>query len=147
MTEFRIREAGASDSEPIRRLIDLVGINPSGLDWKPFIVALDPRDEVVGCGQIKPHGGNMRELASIAVCPEARGTGVARAIIERLISAYPRPLYLMCRSPLGPLYERFGFRSIGYDAMPRYFQRVTRLAGLAEALSASGETLLVMRLV
>jgi N-acetylglutamate synthase-like GNAT family acetyltransferase len=100
---------------------------------------------VIGCGQIKPHG-DMRELASIAVSPEYRSQGVARALVENLLANSSRPLYLMCMSHNGPLYERFGFRSVAQDQMPRYFQRIHKLFKLANMVRQSGEDLLVMKL-
>jgi N-acetylglutamate synthase-like GNAT family acetyltransferase len=141
-----IRPARESDAARIRDLIYSTGINPMGLDWKRFIVAVDERDEMIGCGQLKPHGQDVLELASIAVYPEQRGKGIARAIIEHLLSHSPRPLYLMCQSSLGPLYEKFGFRAIPYEEMPRYFQRISKLAGLATTLARREERLLIMKL-
>ena len=117
-----------------------------GLDWKRFVVAVNDRDEMVGCGQLKPHGKDILELASLAVYPQFRGQGVARAIIEHLLADSPRPLYLMCESSLGPLYEKFGFRRIEYDEMPRYFQRISKLAGIVTTLARRDERLLVMKL-
>lgn len=143
---IRIRPAREMEAAPIRDLIYLVGINPLGLDWKRFVVAVNDRDEMIGCGQLKPHGRGILELASIAVYPEHQGKGVARAIIEHLLKDSPRPLYLMCESSLGLLYEKFGFRAIAYEEMPRYFQRISKLAGLATTLARREERLLVMKL-
>ena len=117
-----------------------------GLDWKRFVVAVNTEDQVLGIGQIKPHSSEVLELASIAVFPEYRGLGVARAIIEYLLEDSPRPLYLMCESSLGALYEKFGFRVLLYDEMPRYFQRISKLAGLVTTLAHRDERLLVMKL-
>jgi len=146
MPEYILRAARQADAPHIRSLIHLVGINPTGLDWQRFVVIVDPGDEVLACGQIKPHGDEVRELASIAVRPGYRGQGLARRVIEALLAAGPRPLYLMCRSSMGPLYEKFGFRSLDFEMMPRYFQRMKRLAGLADVLMRTGESLLVMKL-
>jgi hypothetical protein len=55
-------------------------------------------------------------------------------------------LYLMCEASLGPLYEKFGFRAIAYDEMPRYFQRMSKLAGLATTLARRDVRLLIMKL-
>ena len=142
----RIRPAREIEAGQIRDLIYLVGINPVGLDWKRFVVAVNDRDEMIGCGQLKPHGKEILELASIAVYPEHQGKGVARAIIEHLLKDSPRPLYLMCESSLGLLYEKFGFRAIAYEEMPRYFQRISKLAGLVTTLARREERLLVMKL-
>ena len=141
-----IRPARETDTAPIRDLIYLVGINPMGLDWKRFVVAVNDRDEMIGCGQLKPHGQEILELASIAVYPEHQGNGVARLLIEHLLKDSPRPLYLMCQSSLGPSYEKFGFQAISYQEMPRYFQRMSRLAGLVTTLARREERLLIMKL-
>ena len=146
MTTYTLRPARETESAQIRDLINLVGINPMGLDWKRFIVAVNDRDEMIGCGQLKPHGKEILELASLAVYPEHQGKGIARAIIEYLLKDSPRPLYLMCESSLGPLYEKFGFRAISYDEMPRYFQRMSKLVGLVTTLAHREERLLIMKL-
>ncbi|HJS18945.1 MAG TPA: GNAT family N-acetyltransferase [Anaerolineales bacterium] len=141
MTSYTLRPARETDSGVIRDLILSVGINPMSLDWRRFVVAVDDRDRVIATGQIKPHGANadIHELASIAVVPEQRGQGIARAIIEHLLEDSPRPLYLTCRSRLEPLYQKFGFQAISYDEMPRYYQRISKLAGFVEAVASLGK--------
>jgi len=141
-----IRRARESESTQIKDLIHLVGINPMDLDWKRFVVAVNNSDEMIGCGQLKTHGKDILELASLAVYPEQQGKGVGRTIIQYLLKKSPRPLYLMCESSVGPLYEKFGFRGVSYEDMPRYFQRISRLARLATALARREERLLVMKL-
>jgi N-acetylglutamate synthase-like GNAT family acetyltransferase len=141
-----IRPARETEAARIKELIHLVGINPMALDWKRFVVAVDDQDEMLGCGQLKPHGPEVLELASIAVYPEHQRQGIASAIIEHLLKDSPRPLYLMCQSSLGPFYEKFGFRAIAYEEMPRYFQRMSKLAGLWTALARRAERLLIMKL-
>jgi N-acetylglutamate synthase-like GNAT family acetyltransferase len=142
----RIRPARETEGAQIRDLIFLVGINPTGLDWRRFVVAVNDQEEMTGCGQIKPHGHDVLELASIAVYPEQQGKGIARALIEHLLKSSPRPLYLMCQSSLGPFYEKFGFHPLSYEEMPRYFQRISKLAGLVTTLAHREERLLVMKL-
>ena len=75
MTDYSIRSAQEAESAQIKALIHEVGINPTGLDWRRFLVAVDGLGRVIGCGQIKPHGSDILELASIAVSPEHRGQG------------------------------------------------------------------------
>jgi N-acetylglutamate synthase-like GNAT family acetyltransferase len=146
MSDFAVRSARETDSKPIKDLIHLVGINPTGLDWKRFVVAVNAQDQVIACGQLKPHGQEILELASLAVWPEFQGRGLGRLIIEELLKKSPRPLYLMCMSKNGGLYEKFGFRTLEYKAMPRYFQRISKLAGFADTFMRSGESLLIMKL-
>ena len=139
MTTYTLRPARESESSQIKDLIRLVGINPMDLDWKRFVVAVNDRDEMIGCGQLKPHGTEILELASIAVMPEYRRLGNARMIIEHLLKDSPRPLYLTCRSRLEPFYEKFGFHAISYDEMPRYYQRISKLVGFLGAVARFGE--------
>lgn len=141
MATFTLRPAQETDAAAIKNLIYSVGINPMGLDWKRFVVAVDEQNRVIGTGQIKPHSAkaDLLELASIAVVAEYRGQGIARAIIEHLLQDSSRPLYLTCRSHLQPFYEKFGFRAIAFDEMPRYFQRISKLAGFVEAVARLGE--------
>ena len=147
---FSLRAATREDRNAIRKLVLNGRINPSGLDWRRFVVAVSESGEIIGCGQIKPHADGCRELASIVVAPTWRGKGVARAIIEHLLAQsddqMPNThLYLMCRSGLRPLYEKFGFRPIQEAEMPPYFKRVSRLATLLDVVRKDGEKLLVMK--
>lgn len=144
MAEYEIRPALESESAQIKDLIHLAGINPTGLDWKRFIVAVNDGGEVIGCGQVKPHGAGIQEMASIAVSHGYRGRGFARKIIEELLRKTSRPLYLMCIAHNGPMYEKFGFKSITYDQMPRYFQRIKKVFDIADVFRQTGEELLVM---
>jgi len=146
MTDHTIRLARESEATQIRELIRLSGINPMGLDWKRFILAVNDKDEMIGCGQLKPHGKEILELASIAVVPDYRRQGIASAIIKHLLKDSPRPLYLTCVSAMGPFYQKFGFVSLPYDEMPRYFQRLSRLAMAVMSLASRNERLLVMKL-
>jgi N-acetylglutamate synthase-like GNAT family acetyltransferase len=149
MIPFTLRPAREADFPAIRALIHQVQINPTGLDWRRFVVAVTPGDELIGCGQVKPHKHSVdapvRELASIAVTPEWRGHGVARAIIEHLLTANPGSLYLTCRGVLGPFYEKFGFRKIGEAEMPPYFQRLSRIVKMIQRLHLLPGRMLVMR--
>ncbi len=145
MDELTYRPATRADAAAIRALIRQVRINPTGLDWRRFIVAVDAAGALVGCGQVKPHADGSWELASIAVAAPFRGRGVARGIIERLLAIHPqRPIYLTCVSPLGAFYEKFGFRQVSQPAMPPHFRRISRLANLFFRWARPGETLLVM---
>ena len=146
MAQYDLRPATEFESTQIKDLSHLVGINPSGLDWRRFLVAVDASGQVIGCGQIKPHGADILELASIAVVPQFQGQGIARAIIEMLLAQSPRPLYLMCIAHNGPMYEKFGFHTIEYKEMPKYFQRISKLFSVAKAVRRTEEDLLVMKL-
>ena len=141
---FALRLAKEADRTAIHRLIRQVGINPTGLDWQRFTVAVDDRDRVVGCGQIKNHRAGVRELASLAVAPGWRGRGMAGAIILELMHEAGPPLWLMCRSSLVSLYAKFGFEEVGPDEdQPGYFRRIRTLAS-AFLFVSGGEYLAIM---
>lgn len=147
LAEFVVRPARREDFPAIRALIWSVRINPFGLDWRRFLVAVSPSGEVLGCGQIKLHRRGVRELASIAVRPEARRQGVARAIIEALVRQEAhRPLYLMCRASLEGFYARFGFQTVAQQEMPPYFRRLVCLVNGLRLLGFRMEELRIMRL-
>ena len=144
MADGLLRPARETDFPTIKALIHEVGINPTGLDWRRFTVAETPDGQFIGCGQLKPHSDGTLELASLAVIPSQRGKGIARVIIQKLMADAPRPLYLTCRSQLGPFYEKFGFRGISGDELPKYFRRISKIAGLVSALHLIQDKLLVM---
>ncbi len=124
---YVIRKATAREGWAIRKLIWQVGINPFGLNWRHFVVAVDEDDHLLGCGQIKPHTDGSLELASLAVQPHRQNQGIGRALIRRLLVEAPLPLYLMCRASLGRYYELFGFHTVGPDAMPASLRRIWRV--------------------
>ena len=143
--KFALRRAVRGDQPAIRALIHAVHINPMGVDWRRFVVAVDEGGQLVGGGQIKVHGDGARELASIAVVEGWRGRGVARAVIEELMANADPPLWLTCRSRLAPLYQKFGFRRIGpSERLPRYFSLVRSMVSVLTSMSNADEGLAIM---
>jgi N-acetylglutamate synthase-like GNAT family acetyltransferase len=121
-----LRPATSGDQGAIRSLIYRARINPRGLDWRRFWLAVDKGGRLVGCGQLRPHKDGSRELASIAVEPAWRGQGVASMIVRELMQAGP-PLWLVCRADLTPFYARFGFRPVlPEEIAPAHFRRLLR---------------------
>lgn len=142
-----VRPARRDDFPAIRRLVFGARLNPFGLDWRRFLVAGTPGGDVLGCGQVKPHADGSRELASLVVREQARGRGVARALIENLLARQEaRPVYLMCRASLEPFYARFGFHPAGLDEMSVYFRRISRIERLFNGKVSPENRLRVMRL-
>jgi N-acetylglutamate synthase-like GNAT family acetyltransferase len=131
---FVLRPATAVDEPIIRALIREGRINPFGLHWPKFIVAVDAQnDTVIGCGQLKRINDEVYELASLAVTAVWRRRGVAQAIIhalqEKHQAQHPHlPLWLMCESRLVPFYTQYDFVELhDYTQMPRHFARYKRL--------------------
>lgn len=147
LAEYVVRRARRDDLPAVRALIHTVHINPTGLDWSRFLVAVDLEGNLIGCGQIKPHADGSRELASIAVREQARGQGVARAVIEELLELEPeRPLFLMCRTRLSQFYVNWGFRPAMKAEMPPYFRNICRVERIINSNAQPEARLLVMRL-
>jgi N-acetylglutamate synthase-like GNAT family acetyltransferase len=145
--EFYLTPALETDFPVIKALIHQTGIFPFSLDWRRFRVAKTVEGhQLIGCGQLKPHGDGSVELASIAVVSEWRRRGVASAIIETLMAEGPRPLYLTCLSNNRPFYEKFGFRVVTGAGLSKYFWRLSKMAGLMNALPLGQEKMLIMRL-
>lgn len=144
--KFSLRPATEDDFPEIKALIRQVRINPAGLNWRRFTVAVNGSGQMIACAQLKPVPGALTELASLAVRPVYRRQGIARALIERLLAGAPRPVYLTCRSSLGAFYEKFGFRALDVEEVPGYYRRLQRLAGIFMGLTRRNETLLVMKL-
>jgi amino-acid N-acetyltransferase len=142
---YVIRLARDADSCAIRTLVYGARLNPTGLDWRRFIVAVDTEETVIGCVQIKQHRDGSKEMASLVVAEHWQRLGVGQALIEHVLTEESPPIFLMCRSSMGPYYDRFGFESIEVKDMPPFFRRISRLARVIEPLREEGETLLVMR--
>jgi N-acetylglutamate synthase-like GNAT family acetyltransferase len=147
LDKFHITPALEADFPVIKALIHETGINPFSLDWRRFRVAKTvDGGQLIGCGQLKPHGDGSVELASIAVVASWRMRGVASAIVQKLMDEGPRPLYLTCLSHNGPFYEKFGFHAVTGAELPTYFRRLSRVAGLFGVFRAMQQKMLVMRL-
>jgi N-acetylglutamate synthase-like GNAT family acetyltransferase len=126
-----IRPALEADAPAIRRLVSEARLNPRDLDWRRFLVA-DAAGEVVACAQVRVHRRGTRELASVAVAPARRGTGIGRRISEAAIERETvRPLYLYTESRTEAFWARFGFSTIEGDAIPRDLRGSLRIARIA----------------
>lgn len=125
---YFIRKGTREDAAFIRRLIWRVGINPLGLDWRRFVVAVHEHGIRIGCAQVKNHKDGSLELASVAVLPLYRNQGVAEMMIREILENQKPPIYLTCRSSLVSFYERFGFSELfDLELMPAYFRKVKRV--------------------
>jgi N-acetylglutamate synthase-like GNAT family acetyltransferase len=145
------RAAAAADQKTINAIIREAEINPLGLKWSNFLVAVNEASgDVIGTGQLKTHGDGSRELASIAVRPAYQQRGIASELVRRLIAQDAResaaPLYLLCASDMPAFYERFGFRRLERAEMPPYFRRLTRLTSFVQVFVRVGLTPVVMAL-
>jgi ElaA protein len=74
---------------------------------------------LVACARILPRGGRFTERAigRVAVAPEVRGRGVARALVIRALAAIdpPEPIALSAQRHLERFYASLGFVAIGTE--------------------------------
>ncbi|MFN2148306.1 MAG: GNAT family N-acetyltransferase, partial [Anaerolineales bacterium] len=120
-------------------------LNPFGLDWRRFLLAVTSSGDIVGCVQTRPHRGGARELASLYVRPEWRRRGVGARLVQAILERESPPLWLTCRSELVPFYRRFGFEPVErMDEMPTYFRLVWWMFGLVRRLTRTNRELVVM---
>ena len=142
---YRLRPACAEDGRVIRSLVRKEHLNPLGIDWRRFTVAVDQHEAVIGCAQVKTHFDGTRELASLVVDTRCRGQGIARALITSLLNEHPGVIYLTCAARLEPLYQHFGFQTLSPAQMPPYFRRIHRLFNGLMSLFGSAGGFKVMR--
>ncbi len=141
---IHIRSATLADQPTINRIVRHAGINPMNLDWRRFVVAEDG-SQIVGVGQVKPHGDQSRELASLAVIPARQGQGIGAKIIHTLLARETGDVFLMCRHTLEPYYARFGFHRVEREQMTPYFRRMIRLANFFAGLMRADVRVIVMK--
>ncbi|MEO6525358.1 MAG: GNAT family N-acetyltransferase [Gemmatimonadaceae bacterium] len=138
-----IREAvGASDLDAVRRLVlehaaersTTPGVEHVRADAArlpgPYIAprggiwVADAGPEIVGCVALRPLPAGIGEVKRMFVDPAWRGTGVGRALLERLIEAARERGYRHLR--LGTLPEMTAaqalYRGLGFVPIERYRQ-------------------------
>lgn len=108
-TEIRARYGGKL--EP--------GQAPSAADVAVALLARDDDGTALGCGALRPLGDGVAEVKRMYVVPEARGRGVARAVLAGLEEAARERGWTTLRLETGPrqpeavaLYGSAGYRPI-----------------------------------
>src|SRR5688572_30369592 len=110
-----IRRATAQDQEAIRLLVNGERLNPTGLDWRNFLVA-DDGWHVVGAVQMRKHRDGSHELGSLVVARPARGQGIAAALIDALLQRETGRVQMVTDGAFGAHYRRWGFECIASRA-------------------------------
>lgn len=90
-----------------------------------FVVAVDARDHVIGCGALKEYSPSLAEVASVAVAAEAHGRGVGRSIVRAVEAlAAVRGIGELFALTLTPQF----FEALGYGVADRacYPEKVRR---------------------
>jgi N-acetylglutamate synthase-like GNAT family acetyltransferase len=113
---WQVRQALPEDLPAIKEMVASVGGDLEDLAAEQFVVALDSRQQVIGCGRLKPYPG-FCELASIAVKDAWRASGVGRAVVSQLLQSHQGPVYLICEDEVIDFFRRFGFDLVPMSEM------------------------------
>ena len=104
-----IRRAMADDQSAIDVLVHSERLNPIGIAWPNFVVAID-EGALVGAVQIRKHKDGSRELASLVVHASRRGHGVAARLIEALLAGEAGPIFVITGRVRAAYFAQWGFR-------------------------------------
>ena len=122
-----IVEAMVSELVPLYGRIDRPGMPDAGpeqfaLPGGTFLVGYDDAGRPVCGGGLKPLGGNAVEIKRMWVAPEARGRGVARALLAALEEAALDLGFAIVRLDTGPKQPEAEhlFRSAGYGEIHNF---------------------------
>ena len=111
---MRVRKAGAADLPSCVGLARNLGLDYPGMEADALWVAEDDRGRVVGAVALKRHPDCL-ELCALGVDPGSRGKGVAKALVEALMTEAPGAVHLATIIP--GFFESCGFvRTSGIPA-------------------------------
>jgi N-acetylglutamate synthase-like GNAT family acetyltransferase len=129
-----IRKARSEDARAIADLIAgfaddalMLRRTPESIELSidDYIVGVDARGRIVGCGALKEYSPSVAEVAAIAVSREVHGCGVGRAIVAAVEAlACKRGIYDVFALTLQPAF----FAAIGYERVDRarYPEKIRR---------------------
>jgi amino-acid N-acetyltransferase len=90
-----------------------------------YVVAVDGRGKILGCGALKEYSPSVAEVAAIAVSPDAHGQGLGRRIVDSVEAlALKRGINDVFALTLQPAF----FEAIGYTRVDRarYPEKIRR---------------------
>lgn len=129
-----LRPARRTDADAIMRLVNgyaAEGIMlPRSLDsvvhsLDDFVVAVDRRGKLLGCGALKEYSPSLAEVSSLAIVREAQGTGLGKRIVRQVEAlALKRGITDLFALTLTPAF----FESAGYAVADRaaYPEKIRR---------------------
>jgi N-acetylglutamate synthase-like GNAT family acetyltransferase len=134
MDQLLIRSATERDQQAIRALVHSERLNPTGINWPNFLVAVTG-GRIIGAVQMRKHSDGSRELGSLVVTKEARGRGIASRLIGVLLAEELEPVWMITAEPYAGAYSRWGFEQIEARAAPVKVRRNHLMGRLASIIS------------
>jgi amino-acid N-acetyltransferase len=129
-----IRPAVALDQVAITRLVHSERLNPHGLAWQNFVVAISGT-ALIGAVQMRRHPEGSRELGSLVVSREHRGHGIAGRLISALLARHSGPVHVITRSANAVHYRAWGFARIDPRDAPRTVRRHRLIGQMISVMS------------
>lgn len=119
MKEVCIRQGRPSDAPA---LVHLLASQRMATDIDPadFFVA-EVNDRLLGAVRLEWAGPDDAFLRPIVVAKEAKGTGLGRALLERLFGACSR-ISVVARGDAVPFYRRLGFTAMDWSSVPGQYR-------------------------
>ena len=131
-----LRRAGHKDHEAVAILLRDLELPTAGVaDWFDLFWVADHDGRVVGAAGMERYGdGGL--LRSVAVAREWRGSGIGRALVDRVLeeghAAGVREVYLLTTTA-EHYFPRLGFACIGRDDVPAALQASAEFTGACPA--------------
>jgi len=114
---FEIIDECAASGAVLPRTIENIALTIESF----FVGEVDGR--VMGCAALVTCGPAMAEVRSVATCADARGLGVARAVVEYIIvmahALEFERLFLLTKIP--DFFQKLGFASVDPESLPDSF--------------------------
>ena len=116
---LRSKASNGYDEAFMAACVEELTVRPQWFERSEFWLA-EKRGRIVGCARLTPDDPGTAEIETFFVEPEFRSTGVGRRLWEHLKGrARERGLarlHLVADPYAEPVYERFGFRTVGRAA-------------------------------
>jgi N-acetylglutamate synthase-like GNAT family acetyltransferase len=121
-----IRQGRPSDA---RDLVHLLASQQMATDIDPaeFIVA-EVNCRLLGAARLEWTGTENAFLRPIVVAAEAQGTGLGRALMERLFAVCSK-ISVVARGDAVPFYRRLGFTAVDWSSVPSQYREECECCG------------------
>ncbi|MEM9642137.1 MAG: GNAT family N-acetyltransferase, partial [Pseudomonadota bacterium] len=89
-----------------------------------LLLASDDVGGAVGCIGLRPYDDTSAEIKRLYVAPEARGTGLGRTLVERILDVARSAGYQRAVLDTGPFMQSAQalYRSLNFVEIPAYYQ-------------------------